>query len=193
MAEAQAGRQGTTSLGSDCNRASLAPCARSPPWSKTGATAHLRLQICVHYSNRPRAVSSDHRNILIYFPKPKARATQNPLLETDLSQTKSLSDADGCAMPLVDSVFRGFLRMGKSAKGTKYTSRSKGKRKMLTHRYSKKGYYKGTGARIVGRLTSKAQFIPDPEKHLELIVPELEGFVLKPYVVASVGKTPPEQ
>jgi len=45
----------------------------------------------------------------------------------------------------------------------------------------------GTGSRIVGKLGSRGNFIPDEEKFLELIVPDLEGFKLKPYVANGVN------
>ena len=89
-------------------------------------------------------------------------------------------------MPLIDSICRGALRMGKSGWGSRNVSKSKVKRASLTHRYSKKGYYKGTGARIIGRLGSKANFIVEPDKKLELVVPDMAGFPLKPYVARTV-------
>ena len=76
---------------------------------------------------------------------------------------------------------------------SKYMSKSARKRMPLTtKRASKGGYYKGKGGTKEGRLTSKGKFIADPLKKLELIVPDLTGFKLKPYIAASVPKKPPE-
>lgn len=77
---------------------------------------------------------------------------------------------------------------------SKYMSKSARKRMPLTtKRASRGGYYKGKGGTKEGRLTSKGKFIVDPTKQLELIVPDLTGFKLKPYIAASVPKYPPEK
>lgn len=59
---------------------------------------------------------------------------------------------------------------------SKYLSKAAAKRVPLNTKRAGKGYYKGKGATKEGRLTSKARFIVDPQKRLELIVPDLEGF-----------------
>ncbi len=75
---------------------------------------------------------------------------------------------------------------------SKYLSKSATKRLPLTNKKVKKGYYKGNGATMEGRITSKGKFIADPMKKLQLVVPDLEGFKLKPYIANSVSKLPPE-
>ena len=59
---------------------------------------------------------------------------------------------------------------------SKYISKSAKKRIPLTTKRAGKGYYKGKGGTKEGRLTSKARFLSDPKKKLELVVPDLEGF-----------------
>ena len=59
---------------------------------------------------------------------------------------------------------------------SKYLSKSATKRLPLTTKKAGKGYYKGKGGTKEGRITSKARFIVDPKKRLELVVPDLEGF-----------------
>lgn len=77
---------------------------------------------------------------------------------------------------------------------SKYLSKSARKRLPLTtKRASRGGFYKGKGGTKEGRLTSKGKFIVDPLKRLELVVPDLTGFKLKPYIAASVPKYPPEK
>ena len=76
---------------------------------------------------------------------------------------------------------------------SKYLSKSATKRLPLTTKRAKKGYYKGKGGTSEGRLTSKGKFIADPLKKLQLIVPDLTGFPLKPYIAKTVHKHPPEK
>lgn len=76
---------------------------------------------------------------------------------------------------------------------SKYLSKSARKRLPLSTKRAKKGFYKGNGCTSEGRLTSKGKFIANPLKKLQLIVPDLEGFTLKPYIARSVSKTPPEK
>mmetsp|Transcript_14444 Transcript_14444/g.31404 ORF Transcript_14444/g.31404 Transcript_14444/m.31404 type:complete len:172 (-) Transcript_14444:302-817(-) len=76
---------------------------------------------------------------------------------------------------------------------SKYLSKSAAKRLPLNTKRAKKGYYKGKGGTSEGRLTSKGKFIADPLKKLQLIVPDLEGFALKPYIARAISKTPPEK
>eukprot|EP00537_Pseudo-nitzschia_pungens_P003935 CAMPEP_0172365882 /NCGR_PEP_ID=MMETSP1060-20121228/12295_1 /TAXON_ID=37318 /ORGANISM="Pseudo-nitzschia pungens, Strain cf. cingulata" /LENGTH=144 /DNA_ID=CAMNT_0013089459 /DNA_START=161 /DNA_END=596 /DNA_ORIENTATION=+ len=75
---------------------------------------------------------------------------------------------------------------------SKYVSKSARKRLPLTTKRAGKGYYKGKGATKEGRVTSKGKFIPDPKKKLELMVPDLEGFNLKPYIARTASKIVPE-
>lgn len=59
---------------------------------------------------------------------------------------------------------------------SKFLSKSATKRLPLSTKRARKGFYKGKGGTKEGRLTSKGKFIVDPNKRLELIVPDLEGF-----------------
>mmetsp|Transcript_2133 Transcript_2133/g.3895 ORF Transcript_2133/g.3895 Transcript_2133/m.3895 type:complete len:151 (-) Transcript_2133:318-770(-) len=76
---------------------------------------------------------------------------------------------------------------------SKYLTKAATKRLPLTNKKVKKGYYKSNGATVEGRITSKGKFIADPMKKLQLVVPDLEGFKLKPYIASAVSKLPPEQ
>ena len=71
---------------------------------------------------------------------------------------------------------------------SKFVSKSAAKRIPLNAKHARKGYKKGKGCRSEGRLTSKARFIVDPQKRLELVVPDLTGFKLKPYVSVTTPK-----
>ena len=75
---------------------------------------------------------------------------------------------------------------------SKFLSKSAAKRLPLNTKRAKKGYYKGKGCTSEGRLTSKGKFIADPLKKLQLVVPDLEGFALKPYIARTISKFPPE-
>lgn len=75
---------------------------------------------------------------------------------------------------------------------SKYLSKSAAKRLPLNPKRVGKGYYKGKGGTSEGRLTSKGKFIANPMKKLQLMVPNLTGFPLKPYIAMSVPKRPPE-
>lgn len=75
---------------------------------------------------------------------------------------------------------------------SKYLSKSATKRLPLNTKRAKKGYYKGKGCTSEGRLTSKGKFIADPLKKLQLIVPDMAGFRLKPYIAKTISKIPPE-
>ena len=75
---------------------------------------------------------------------------------------------------------------------SKYLSKAATKRLPLNTKRAKKGYYKGKGCTSEGRLTSKGKFIADPLKKLQLIVPDLTGFPLKPYIAKSISRHPPE-
>ena len=75
---------------------------------------------------------------------------------------------------------------------SKYLSKSAGKRLPLTSKRGNKNYYKGKGATKEGRLTSKGRFIVDKLKRLQLVVPDLTGFKLKPYIARTASKYAPE-
>jgi large subunit ribosomal protein L41 len=76
---------------------------------------------------------------------------------------------------------------------SKYMTKAARKRMPLTtKRASRGGFYKGKGGTKEGRLSSKGKFFANPLKKLELIVPDLTGFTLKPYIAASVPKWAPE-
>mmetsp|Transcript_6353 Transcript_6353/g.9351 ORF Transcript_6353/g.9351 Transcript_6353/m.9351 type:complete len:103 (+) Transcript_6353:63-371(+) len=76
---------------------------------------------------------------------------------------------------------------------SKRLSKSATKRLPLTTKKARKGYYKGKGSTKEGHLTSKSKFIVDRLKRVELVVPDLEGFKLKPYIASTVSKIPPEK
>ena len=61
---------------------------------------------------------------------------------------------------------------------SKYLTKAAAKRLPLNTKRAGKGYYKGKGGTKEGKLNSKAKFIVDPKKRLELIVPDLEGFAV---------------
>ena len=61
---------------------------------------------------------------------------------------------------------------------SKFVSKSAAKRIPLNAKHARKGYKKGKGCRTEGRLTSKGRFIVNPERRLELVVPDLTGFKL---------------
>mmetsp|Transcript_4064 Transcript_4064/g.7817 ORF Transcript_4064/g.7817 Transcript_4064/m.7817 type:complete len:99 (-) Transcript_4064:47-343(-) len=76
---------------------------------------------------------------------------------------------------------------------SKKLSNSATKRLPLTTKKAGKGFYKGKGGTKEGRHTSKGRYIIDPKKRVELIVPDLAGFKLKPYIAASASKRPLEE
>mmetsp|Transcript_43940 Transcript_43940/g.99291 ORF Transcript_43940/g.99291 Transcript_43940/m.99291 type:complete len:125 (+) Transcript_43940:247-621(+) len=65
---------------------------------------------------------------------------------------------------------------------------SKKKRMPLSPKRARKGFYKGNGCRSEGRHTSKGGFVMDKEKLLELVVPDMSGFKLMPYVANATPK-----
>lgn len=75
---------------------------------------------------------------------------------------------------------------------SKYISKSAKKRIPLTTKRAGKGFYKGNGSTKEGRLTSKGKFISDPKRQVELMVPDLEGFNLKPYIARTASRIIPE-
>jgi large subunit ribosomal protein L41 len=76
---------------------------------------------------------------------------------------------------------------------SKFISKSAKKRLTLTTKRAGKGFYKGKGGTKEGKLNSKGKFIADPLRKLELIVPDLTNFRLKPYIANTASKFPPEK
>lgn len=76
---------------------------------------------------------------------------------------------------------------------SKYLSKAAKKRIPLNTKRVAKGFYKGNGCTKEGRITKKAKFMVDPLKRLELVVPDLTGFRLKPYIAGTASRFPPEQ
>lgn len=70
---------------------------------------------------------------------------------------------------------------------SKYVSKAARKRMPLTTKRAGKGFYKGEGSTKEGRLTSKGRFISDPLRRLELMVPDLEGFMVSRIYFTSDG------
>jgi hypothetical protein len=63
---------------------------------------------------------------------------------------------------------------------SKFLSKSAAKRIPLTTKRARKGFYKGKGCTKEGYITSKGRFVVDWSKRLQLIIPDLTGFKLKP-------------
>jgi hypothetical protein len=63
---------------------------------------------------------------------------------------------------------------------SKRLSKGATKRQPLSPKRAGKGFYKGNGSTKEGRITSKARFVMDPLKRLNLIVPDLQGFKVSP-------------
>jgi len=76
---------------------------------------------------------------------------------------------------------------------SKYLSKQAAKRLPLNSKRGNKNYYKGKGGTKEGRHTSKGRYIIDPLKRLELVVPDLTGFKLKPYIAHTANKYSPEK
>ena len=76
---------------------------------------------------------------------------------------------------------------------SKYLSKSKKKNLPLTTKRAHKGFYKGKGCTNEGYVNSKGRFIVNPLKRLELVVPDLSGFRLRPYIASSASRFPPEE
>lgn len=75
---------------------------------------------------------------------------------------------------------------------SKFLPKAATKRLPLTTKRANKNFYKGNGCTSQGRHTSKGRYVLDKKKMLELVVPDLTGFKLKPYIAATVPKFPPE-
>lgn len=76
---------------------------------------------------------------------------------------------------------------------SKYLSKQRRKRLPLTTKRANKNFYKGKGGTKEGFHTSKGKYMIDRRKQLELVVPDLAGFRLKPYIARSASKYPPEK
>eukprot|EP00553_Chaetoceros_curvisetus_P009401 CAMPEP_0204621980 /NCGR_PEP_ID=MMETSP0717-20131115/7634_1 /ASSEMBLY_ACC=CAM_ASM_000666 /TAXON_ID=230516 /ORGANISM="Chaetoceros curvisetus" /LENGTH=84 /DNA_ID=CAMNT_0051636557 /DNA_START=18 /DNA_END=272 /DNA_ORIENTATION=+ len=77
---------------------------------------------------------------------------------------------------------------------SKYMSKSAAKRAPLNPKHVRKGFYKGNGATKEGSFVGRAgRFVMQREKMLDLQVPDLTGFKLKPYIGNNVPKWAPEE
>ncbi|KAH8058141.1 hypothetical protein JL720_14052 [Aureococcus anophagefferens] len=125
-----------------------------------------------------------------YHPKLQAIENGDDVPETndDDDDGDDDDDDDDTSKKVVEGIpeigHRPLLQRGE---GHSYLSKSATKRLPLTSKRARKGYYKGVGSRSTGRHTSKGKFIVDERK---VVVPDLEGFALKPYVAAGVPKMP---
>ncbi|KCV68027.1 hypothetical protein H696_05495 [Fonticula alba] len=62
-------------------------------------------------------------------------------------------------------------------------------RRPLLSKYGPRNFYKGVGAHSVGKVDNKGRFRVDFTKITQYIVPDLNGFALKPYVSHAAPKT----
>jgi len=77
---------------------------------------------------------------------------------------------------------------------SKFLPKSEAKRLPLSTKHARKGFYKGKGATKEGTFRGKAgRFVIDGERQVELIIPDLTGFKLKPYIAKTVSKWAPEE
>ncbi len=77
---------------------------------------------------------------------------------------------------------------------SKFLSKSAAKRLPLSTKHARKGFYKGKGGTKEGTFRGKAgRFVVDKERMVELVVPDLTGFKLKPYIARKVPKWAPEE
>ena len=65
---------------------------------------------------------------------------------------------------------------------TKVVSKARRKRLPLTTKHAGKGYYKGNRARKEGHITSKGNFILDPRRCTEIVVPDFTNCNLQAYI-----------
>ncbi len=76
---------------------------------------------------------------------------------------------------------------------SKYLSKAAAKRLPLSTKHVRKGFYKGKGATKQGTFRGKAgRFVLDQERMLEIVVPDMTGFKLKPYIARKVPRWAPE-
>ena len=59
------------------------------------------------------------------------------------------------------------------------------RRTRLTSKQGNKDYYKGKRAGAMGTLTAYGNFVPDPLKMRQWVIPDLTGFELRPYVART--------
>mmetsp|Transcript_26361 Transcript_26361/g.38203 ORF Transcript_26361/g.38203 Transcript_26361/m.38203 type:complete len:118 (+) Transcript_26361:257-610(+) len=112
-------------------------------------------------------------------------------LTTSNVMSKFLTNMHSTTLPFLNNNF--YVLSTQRRFMSKFLSKSATKRLPLTSKRARKGYYKGTGARKEGKITSLGRFIVDPTKRMNLIVPEnLETFKLKPYIARTVPKWAPE-
>lgn len=77
---------------------------------------------------------------------------------------------------------------------SKFLPKSAAKRLPLSTKHARKGFYKGKGGTKQGTFRGRAgRFVLEQERMLELIVPDLTGFQLKPYIARTVPKWAPEE
>eukprot|EP00038_Savillea_parva_P029708 m.72990 g.72990 ORF g.72990 m.72990 type:complete len:156 (-) comp8811_c0_seq2:57-524(-) len=62
------------------------------------------------------------------------------------------------------------------------------RRVVMTSKMGNKNYYKGRRCNPTGYLTRKGRFVVDPYRLPQYVVPDLEGFKLKPYVTVATDK-----
>jgi hypothetical protein len=62
---------------------------------------------------------------------------------------------------------------------SKFISNAAKKRLVLTTKRAHKGFYKGKGGTKEGRLSRKGRFVLDPLKRMEIIAPDLTGFMVR--------------
>ncbi|KAI9917731.1 hypothetical protein PsorP6_012389 [Peronosclerospora sorghi] len=77
-------------------------------------------------------------------------------------------------MGLLDGLITGFTR--KSKFGRSHSLRP------LTSKRANRRFYKGNGCRNEGKHAKRGRYVVDPDKLLQLEVPDLTGFKLKAYV-----------
>lgn len=76
---------------------------------------------------------------------------------------------------------------------SKFLSKAAAKRRPLTTKRATKGYYKGKGCTKEGNFSGRAgRFVVDRSMMVELMVPDLTDFKLKPYIGRNVPKWAPE-
>ncbi|CAM9998298.1 unnamed protein product [Heterosigma akashiwo] len=97
-------------------------------------------------------------------------------------------------VPSTLNLFPGFANVGFGFAGgavrfmSKYLSKSARKRVPLSSKWGNKDYYKGNQCRKFGRINSRGRFMRDRSLDLHILVPDLTGFQLKPYVARTTPK-----
>ncbi len=62
-------------------------------------------------------------------------------------------------------------------------------RKPLTSKHGNKNFYKGNRSGLMGRFTTRGNFIPEKHRQRNFVIPNLEGFKLSPFVSPKVERT----